>query len=494
MEKNLVSIVVPVYNKGIYISKCMDSLINQTFKDIEIICVNDGSTDNSLAVLESYAQNDNRIKIINQKNQGVSAARNTGIKYIQGEYTLFVDPDDYIRHDAVEILFKTAKKRNCEVLLFGRYNFTENTCKLFDNISHLANKIKDINIKFEDYYIDLFNISITVWDKLYKTSLIKENNILFPVELSCAEDVCFGFESYVNANSISLLNEHLYFYRENAYNSLTKASGPNLIYCYKAHLIMKNILFSSKKIKNKEEIYKALLSYDQKGVLWFWRSQYNVERNISLYKYLQLFEKEYKPFLKDKNFCRKRYNVLKKEMSDYKYFCLKKILEPIFELEKRTFRTVIYLFGHQIFNCKTNARHKKEDKKMDFEKFFKVYNAQEKINKLAKKYKNRRIVLYGAGQFAQILFENYDLSKLNIVGICDKKFEKEENKNFYGLNCIAPIDLYDYDCDLILISNFDYKLFANIVDELLYGSKNDSLEVRPLIRLSFLDLLTKKFY
>lgn len=129
---------------------------------------------------------------------------------------------------------------------------------------------------------------------------------------------------------------------------------------------------------------------------------------------------------------------------------------------------------------------------MDFKEYFEKYNAQAKIAKVAKRYKNRKIALYGAGQYATILFENYDLSKLNIVAVADKKFEDVEKRNFFGLNCIAPDEIRDFDCNLILISNFDYNFFLNYLDnELLYRSKNAGVEIRPLIRLGFRDLFLK---
>ena len=91
-----ISVIVPIFNVEKYLKECLESIINQTFKDIEIICINDGSTDNSLDILNQYAEKDNRIKVITQSNQGLSAARNTGIKYANGEYISFIDSDDYI--------------------------------------------------------------------------------------------------------------------------------------------------------------------------------------------------------------------------------------------------------------------------------------------------------------------------------------------------------------------------------------------------------------
>ena len=128
---------------------------------------------------------------------------------------------------------------------------------------------------------------------------------------------------------------------------------------------------------------------------------------------------------------------------------------------------------------------------MDFKEYLKIYNAQKKIDKLAQKYKNRKIIIYGAGQFFDEIINNYDLSKLNIVALCDKKFESE--KKCFNFACITPDELKNYDCDLILIANFDYQRFLTILDDhILYRTKNEGIEIRPLIKLSFWDLFLRK--
>lgn len=129
---------------------------------------------------------------------------------------------------------------------------------------------------------------------------------------------------------------------------------------------------------------------------------------------------------------------------------------------------------------------------MDFVEYLRKYDAQKKIDKLARLYKNKRIAIYGAGQFSSAVFDNYDLSKLNIVAVADIKFEKEENCDFHGYNCIEPNKLADLDCDIILIANFNYNFFIKILDSnILYRKKNASIEIRPLIRLNFADLFLK---
>lgn len=130
---------------------------------------------------------------------------------------------------------------------------------------------------------------------------------------------------------------------------------------------------------------------------------------------------------------------------------------------------------------------------MDFKEYLEVFEAQKKIDKLAKRYKKRKIVVYGAGQFSHIIFQNYDLSKLNIVAVCDKKFKDKKQREFFNYKCIPPEELGDYDCDLILVANFDYAKFICVIDyDVLLWTKNASVEIRPLIRLDFFDLFIKR--
>lgn len=130
---------------------------------------------------------------------------------------------------------------------------------------------------------------------------------------------------------------------------------------------------------------------------------------------------------------------------------------------------------------------------MDFKEYLITYKAQDKINKLAKRYKNKRIAIYGAGQFAHAIFENYDLSGLNIVAVADLRFEDISQRQFFGYNCITPKELGHINCDLILVANFDYSQFLTILDDhILYLTPNQNIEVRPLIRPTFRDLFLNK--
>lgn len=158
-----VSIVIPVYNVETYISECIDSVINQTLKDIEIVCVNDGSPDNSLSIIEKYASKDKRITVISRKNGGLSAARNTGAKYAKGKYIYFLDSDDFVTKDSLENLYKLSEKENLDILYFGVQNFYE------------SNNIEKQDIIDEAYYQrkQYFDHSVT-GDVLFERFL-KEN-------------------------------------------------------------------------------------------------------------------------------------------------------------------------------------------------------------------------------------------------------------------------------------------------------------------------------
>lgn len=131
---------------------------------------------------------------------------------------------------------------------------------------------------------------------------------------------------------------------------------------------------------------------------------------------------------------------------------------------------------------------------MDFSEFFREEKAQRQIDKLAKKYKGKKIAIYGAGQYCSLLFETYDLSKLDIVAIADKKFEDISTRDFHGLNCISPNELRDFDCDVILLGVYDSFYFTDYLeDELLVGSKNSKIKVKPLVKQSFLRFIKSLF-
>lgn len=215
-----ISIIVPVYNGEKYFAECIQSILDQSFTDIEVIVINDGSTDGSLPLIKGSAQNDSRVVVINQKNKGVSAARNAGLSKARGDYIMFVDADDYIaRKDALELLIDSAKENsNPDVVCFRRVGDTRNR-KAPSGYSRLNNSI--IGRMIVDETIN------TLWDKLYKKSIIKENSIKFPVGIRMAEDLLFNVQYFCEAKTIGFFDEELYYYREDNQESATKKYMPN---------------------------------------------------------------------------------------------------------------------------------------------------------------------------------------------------------------------------------------------------------------------------
>lgn len=212
------SIIVPVYNVEKYLPKCLESLIKQTLKDIEIICVNDGSMDNSLTILKEFASKDSRIRIINNQHQGVAKTRNTGIEQSTGEYIGFVDSDDYIDIDFFEKLYNSATKSNSDIAIASILKH-----KNFFNIYNAKYTKEEIAITIQDKIKlceDKKHFFFYAWNKIYHSGFIKENNIKFS-EGQIYEDVMFAIKALYYSNKIISVYGTKYHYIEHE-NSLTK--------------------------------------------------------------------------------------------------------------------------------------------------------------------------------------------------------------------------------------------------------------------------------
>lgn len=229
--KDLISIIVPVFNIEEYLSKCLISLINQTYSRIEIICVNDGSSDNSLGILENFSQKDSRIKIISQKNQGLSAARNTGIANAQGEYVVFVDGDDWVDVNMCEIAYKTAKKTKADIVMWSYIKEYPNVAKeqliLGPDFAYYdTSQVKQLQrrlfglIENELAHVEQRDTLVTAWGKLYKAETINDLEFV-DTNLIGTEDALYNIYAFGNAKSAAYIPKCLYHYRKDNINSLT---------------------------------------------------------------------------------------------------------------------------------------------------------------------------------------------------------------------------------------------------------------------------------
>ena len=215
-----ISVIIPVYNVEKYLPRCLDSIILQTYENLEIICVNDGSTDNSAKILADYAAKDKRIRIIDQKNQGASVARNTGMETMTGGYFTFVDSDDWVQlgtyQKFIDVLQK--EKQVIDIFMFnGLRYFQDNPLNVptFTKIYNIqdwgdftASHFKNIRA----HKNPLYN-TMAVWDKIYRTAWYKKYHFQF-MDGMIGEDRLFSAQTYLSADNLYITEDYLYCYRQ----------------------------------------------------------------------------------------------------------------------------------------------------------------------------------------------------------------------------------------------------------------------------------------
>ena len=228
-----VSIVVPVYNVRVYLERCLDSLLNQTFQDIEIILINDGSTDGSDLICNEFATKSSYVKVVHQSNQGLGFARNAGIRRAIGEFVIFVDSDDFVATDYVEKLYLTARRYNLDTVFCGFNTFADG------NITNSVSEVDEFQLFCDEKEIVEFTLDMignqphlpkdrkfemSVWHALYSRRVIVDNKVLFPSERELiSEDIIFHLDYLKHSRRMAVTPECYYFYCENiGSSSLTK--------------------------------------------------------------------------------------------------------------------------------------------------------------------------------------------------------------------------------------------------------------------------------
>lgn len=212
-----VTVIISVFNEENFIKKSLESVINQSLKEIEIIVVDDGSTDNTLKILNTYAKNDSRIKIISHKNIGLGASRNKAIRLATGEYLAFLDGDDWLAIDAMEISYNEAKDKNTQMTIFQMINYDNKTNTTYENdwfnLNNLDESFDDCVFNSNKTKDFLFDLSVSACQKIYKTSFLKDINAKFP-EGIYFEDMPFFFYVYLKAERVSIIRQHFYYRRK----------------------------------------------------------------------------------------------------------------------------------------------------------------------------------------------------------------------------------------------------------------------------------------
>lgn len=207
MRDGVISVVVPVYNVEPYLKECLESIINQTYRDLEIILIDDGSTDKSGDICEEYAKKDDRIIVIHQSNQGSASAKNAGLRKSSGEYLAFVDSDDFLQEDAYEFMVKQLEEY-CADIIQGCFR------KVYQKFYRDVNKIIEMQILDTFEFLELFTKDWTcglLWDKLYKRDIFKD---IYFKEGHKIDDEFFTYKGVMNSKKVLRVPHYIYNYRQ----------------------------------------------------------------------------------------------------------------------------------------------------------------------------------------------------------------------------------------------------------------------------------------
>ena len=258
-----ISIIIPVYNTKTYLKQCLDSVINQTFKDIEIICIDDGSTDGSLDILQKYAEKDNRFVILTQEHKGAGEARNKGMNIAKAKYIQFLDSDDWFELDMLGNMYINAEKYSTDIIVCSsrKVNDSGNIIEK-DNPNNPINlTITPINKVFcaREFKQDIFTLLTPIlWNKLYLTDFLRSNNIKFS-KLKIYEDVPFVHSSVICADKIFVLNKEFVNYRYNREGSLANLRSTKTIDVVTSCIELKQFLEQKNLFNEFENAYNLAL-------------------------------------------------------------------------------------------------------------------------------------------------------------------------------------------------------------------------------------------
>ena len=316
-SKIKLSIIVPVYKVEQYLPRCLDSLVNQTLKDIEVICINDGSPDDCLKILKKYQKKyGTKIVIIDKKNEGVWRGRKDGIKKAQGEFIGFVDSDDYVALDYAESLYNSAKKNKSDIAVCGFDRIDLDTGKLFSReMCKSQNKIIDIEKNPED----LLELNGAPWNKIYRAELFKKQHELKNIP-QILDDMMFLLLLYINAKKVSFVNKSLVYYMVRKDSIINTIKQDKIDSTYKSMKEIREIY----KDENKAMLeYFDVNAFLHLGVSLMFRISYDKEANFNaILKNNTIFLNENFPLWKKSKYIKFRY-VIKNHGNNFKLWIVK---------------------------------------------------------------------------------------------------------------------------------------------------------------------------
>lgn len=299
---NKVSIIIPVYNTAEYLPECLDSILGQTMKDIEIICVDDGSTDGSSDVLDEYALKDDRIQIIHKANGGPTSARKVGVQVANGQYIGFVDSDDWINENMYELLYQEARNYQVDMVTCGFFLEGNYTTMYMDTVPEGLYAGENMQTLREKAIYNLekksSGLKASLCYKLFKKDLICDAQYKVPDEITMADDKMCLLTALLECNSVYVCHKALYHYRIRANSIVHSGSAEYLLKVYAVYKYMQSLFdhqFFTKDMRWQAEIYitellykgiNTLLGFENKNLLWidpYWLDKIPINAKIILY-------------------------------------------------------------------------------------------------------------------------------------------------------------------------------------------------------------------
>lgn len=308
-----VSVIIPVYNTEEYLEECLDSIVNQTLKEIEIFCIDDGSTDNSLSILERYAEKDDRITVISQPNKGQGASRNRAMDLASGKYIYFMDSDDFIDLGTLKTTYDVCEEKSLDFAMFQLINYNDVTHEFYDsdyyNMKDLSNEIKGEVFNYKDVPDLMFLLAVSPCNKLFNREFLLKVNARFPENLKF-EDNVFYYNVYLQAERIFFIEKHMYKRRRRA-NSVTSSNKAHYLDIIKITDLVYNLF---RDLDLFDEFEEGLYNFKFYSIFLWFNMIHNDHRNdfylkikeniapiasdIQLYdKYLEKLEPQYKILL-----------------------------------------------------------------------------------------------------------------------------------------------------------------------------------------------------
>lgn len=326
-----VSIVVPIYNVEKYLHQCLDSVVNQTLKDIEIICVDDGSTDSSPAIIQEYIEKDSRVKVITKPNSGYGNSMNRGFDMAEGEYIGIVESDDYVEPDMFEKLYAAASENKLDVVKSGfyfYYSVPEERNEIYEIVSKARAGVtfcpaSDFKSPME--MVEFFNLKPSIWSAIYRRDFIRETGIRFNETPGASfQDTSFNFKVYALAKRVQLLKEAYLHYRQD--NEASSVNNPDKVFCVcDEYEVIQEFLDTNPKYRSRLEFVSKRIKYD--SYMWNLNRLVPKHRFMFIERIAEEFKTDFeKGRMNPKYFERYKWEDVKKLVEDPTEYYIEKAL------------------------------------------------------------------------------------------------------------------------------------------------------------------------